>query len=175
MKNKLITVLIIFLIVNFIFNSIMIVKMLSNNTKIDNLSDIIDKNLDKTADSLSSALNATENLYFDVDYLRSKISEMDVILVEPDVPEEKDGYLPFTVEIWVDENNTIHRASVPEGSDIAWVFIYNGDEVLARNAENETEYTYYDQKSGVYTVYIATFIDQRYMAVSNIVSYTVEN
>jgi hypothetical protein len=81
---------------------------------------------------------------------------------------------PF-VTIAVDDNLRISRTLGPEGlSSISWVILFNGQEVLQKNTLNETQYTYYRQDPGIYTIYVTAFIDNAYRVISNVISYTIE-
>lgn len=77
------------------------------------------------------------------------------------------------LEIWVDDEYYIHRTADANLRNIGWNILYNGEDVLERNAEGETEYRYFGNDSGVYTIYLTAFIDGAYRVVSNVVSYTL--
>jgi hypothetical protein len=81
---------------------------------------------------------------------------------------------PF-ITIAVGDSLRISRTLEPEGlSPVNWVILFDGEEVLQRNALNETQYTYHGQTPGVYTIYVAAFIDRAYRVISNIISYKIE-
>lgn len=82
-----------------------------------------------------------------------------------------------SVELWVDANHTLHRSSLQNGGDarmLTWVIQVNGQTVLERNAEGETQYRFYNLASGnTVTAYLKAFVNGRYHTVSNVVSFQI--
>ncbi len=78
------------------------------------------------------------------------------------------------IEITMSDDYTIHRPEVSEYENLAWVIIYNGREVLSRNAENELSYQYYRQDTGDYECYLEAWVEGQYVPVSNVIKYTIQ-
>lgn len=72
----------------------------------------------------------------------------------------------------INKNNTISRGQT-NAKALTWVIMHNGEIVLERNAENETQYKYFGTESGNYTVYLKAWIDSGYKTISNVVTYTI--
>ena len=70
-------------------------------------------------------------------------------------------------------DGTVNRTPVQydNGNLMHWVVMHDGEVVLKRNARNETQYRYFRRAPGVYTIYLALFIDGSYRPISNVVSY----
>lgn len=95
--------------------------------------------------------------------------------VIPGVSSQKERGKAIQVEIWIDEENNIHRTGVGNDVDsLHWEIIYNGERVLSRNALNETVYQYFRSDPGTYTIYVKSFVDGSYKIVSNVISYSIE-
>lgn len=107
---------------------------------------------------------------------RSIFSVLAVILAT-DVALSADRTGSFYHTIAIAEDNTVHRTTSknPGDAKLTWVIIKDGNVVLKRSADKEDAYRYFRQEPGVYTVYVEKFIDGAYRAVSNIVSYRIEN
>lgn len=81
---------------------------------------------------------------------------------------------PF-VTIALGDDYSISRTLEPNGTiGITWVIVFDGETVLEKNALNETQYKYFRQDPGIYTIYITAFIDGAYRVISNIISYKIE-
>ncbi|MBD5130331.1 MAG: hypothetical protein HDT43_10505 [Ruminococcaceae bacterium] len=78
------------------------------------------------------------------------------------------------VEITIDDNHTVTRPEVEGYRNLGWVVIYNGEQVLDRNAENELSYTYFYTAPGEYEIYLNAFVQGQYVPISNTVSYTIQ-
>jgi len=83
--------------------------------------------------------------------------------------------LPF-IEIKVDEKYQITRTVLPdeESLKLTWNIYRDGKKVQGRNAANESAFTYFANRPGIYTVYVTGSIDGTYRVVSNVVFYEVE-
>ena len=81
-----------------------------------------------------------------------------------------------TYTLWFDAANRIHRTALEDESawQPTWVIIQNGDVVLERSAVGETEYGYFKDEPGIYTVYLKAWTGERYEVASNVVSYRIE-
>jgi hypothetical protein len=56
---------------------------------------------------------------------------------------------------------------------LVWVVEKDGNVVMRRNAKDESEFTYFDNTSGDYRVWLERFYDGSYLPASNIVEYSV--
>lgn len=76
------------------------------------------------------------------------------------------------------DDHTVVRDEVPghRSRNLTWRVIYEGEIVLGRNAENETEYKYFRSDPGRYKIYLTEFSSEfgGYIRVSNEVEYTIE-
>lgn len=81
-----------------------------------------------------------------------------------------DNYITITT----DENHTVTRPEVKGYSNLGWMVLYNGKEVLHRNAENEFSYQYFGRSKGDYEIYLTAYVSGQYMAISNTISYTID-
>ena len=79
-------------------------------------------------------------------------------------------------ELWLAEDRTVNRTAVlnDNGQSLAWVIIHDGSVVLKRNAKNETQYRYFREDAGTYTIYLEQFVDGQYRVISNVVSYRID-
>lgn len=83
-----------------------------------------------------------------------------------------------TETISVNSGKVIHRDSGLETKyeDLGWRVTYNGEQILDRNAENETDFhiiDYYTQK-GEYTVTLTAFVEGCYIPISNTVKFKID-
>lgn len=88
--------------------------------------------------------------------------------------EDTTGY-PRVV-LWLEADGAVNRTAVlnDNGKALQWVIVRDGRTVLKRNARNETQYRYFIDEPGVYTIYMSQFVDGAYRVISNIVSYRIE-
>ena len=82
-----------------------------------------------------------------------------------------------SAEIWVDENFTFHRSALKSDEQVrmlTWVIQVDGQTVLERAAENETQYRYFNMNAGsTVTAYLKAHVNGSYHTVSNVVSFRV--
>lgn len=95
------------------------------------------------------------------DFLSYNDCEKSKIVIENPVEITLDGY-------------TVTRPEVEGYQNLGWIVLYNGEQVLHRNAENELSYTYFMTDSGVYEIYLTAFVSGQYVPISNTVTYTIE-
>ena len=78
-------------------------------------------------------------------------------------------------KLWINESSKVYRNAFDDELkwNIAWVILYNGNEVLSRNASNETSYNYFRNDPGTYTIYLEAWLGDGYEVVSNVVSYSI--
>lgn len=77
--------------------------------------------------------------------------------------------MPYQLSL--DENYQLTRSGTI-GEGLTWVITNKGDTLLARNAANELEYTYYANAAGKeYVCYLQAWSVDRYVRVSNRVAY----
>ena len=165
MKNKLVWGMLILLVINIAAMGYLFSRFIMAEKHAARNFDVVDERVDELSDALSEMNEEVEELSED-------ISEMSIYPVYIDQTETEET---LWIEIWLDEDHYVHRTGVDDDTaSIAWVVLYNGEEVLERNALNETEYKYYRSDPGVYTIYLESFVDGSYKAISNIVSYTIE-
>lgn len=79
------------------------------------------------------------------------------------------------VEIWVDDDNIVHRGEGSYGS-LTWYIKRDGARILERGADGETELEQLDMLlvPGHYSVYIEAYVDGNYVPVSDTVEYDIE-
>ena len=81
-----------------------------------------------------------------------------------------------SAKVWLDDNMTVHRTPVENGteSSVDWIVLRNGVQALQKGA-NEREYRYYLDTPGIYEIYLETWApkERRYKRISNTVSYKV--
>ena len=79
------------------------------------------------------------------------------------------------VTITIDENYTVTRPEVEGYTNLGWMVLKDGEQVLHRNAENELSYQYFGNERGhSYEIYLTAFVQGQYVPISNIIEYTVE-
>lgn len=106
--------------------------------------------------------------------LKNEIEDIDNKSVKQNGVELDSNVNESYVKISIDEKNKISR-ELTELDNLTWVIVYNGDIVLERNAEDETQYKYFSEEPGIYTVYLKAWIDGGYKTVSNVISYELKN
>ena len=79
------------------------------------------------------------------------------------------------VVITIDEDSTVTRPEVEGFHNLGWNVYHNGIEVLSRNAHGELSYTYFGTSPGLYEIYLSAFVKGQYAAISNTVSYTIND
>lgn len=79
------------------------------------------------------------------------------------------------VLITIDEFARVTRPNVDSYHNLGWRILHNGQEVLSRNAAGELSYTYHNISPGIYEIYLDAFINGKYTAISNIVSYSIDD
>ncbi len=182
MKNKVIIgIVLLLLVINVAMSGYLITKAVELEkhtegiyTVVDNNFAGIDNNFDELSESISEVNDTYEGIELQIWFLAGAIDSLNKAvtgkssgLIEPDEA--------IDVEIWLDEKNTVHRTGAGDDIDsLTWEIIYNGERVLSRNAISETEYKYFGNEPGTYTIYMTSFIDGSYKVVSNVVSYTIE-
>lgn len=81
-------------------------------------------------------------------------------------------------ELWLAENNVINRSALQHAEgvrNLTWVIQSNGQTVLERNAQNETQYSLNRfTKGSVVTVYLKAWFDGGYHTVSNVVTFQAQ-
>lgn len=79
------------------------------------------------------------------------------------------------ITITLEDDLTITRPDVDlnDYMNLGWVIVCDGEQLLDRNAENETSYKYFGEDPGNYEVYLNAFISGQYVPVSNVLSYTI--
>jgi len=70
------------------------------------------------------------------------------------------------------DNYTTTRDPV-DSKTLVWVVEKDGNVVMRRNAKDESEFTYFDNTSGAYQVWLERFYAGNYLIASNIVEYSV--
>ena len=79
------------------------------------------------------------------------------------------------VTITIDENYTVTRPEVEGYTNLGWMVLKDGEQVLHRNAEGEMSYQYFGNERGhSYEIYLTAFVQGQYVPISNIIEYTVE-
>lgn len=78
------------------------------------------------------------------------------------------------IEITMSDDYTINRPEVSGYSNLCWVIIYNGREVLQRGAENELSYRYFSLDPGDYECYLEAWVEGQYVPVSNVIKFTIQ-
>lgn len=78
------------------------------------------------------------------------------------------------VTITMDAEYTVTRPEVTGYQNLGWMVIYNGEEVLHRNAENEYSYQYFANDPGTYEIYLTAYVSGQYVPISNTLTYTIE-
>lgn len=111
-----------------------------------------------------------------VDRHEARNGEISTQRVVPEATAPRTSEMP-SAELWVDANYTVHRSALQpaEGTRmLTWVIQSNGQTVLERNAENETQYSLARFVSGsVVTVYLKAWVNGGYHTVSNVVTFKV--
>jgi len=70
------------------------------------------------------------------------------------------------------DNNTTTRDPV-DSKTLAWIVEKDGNIVMRRNAKNESEFTYFDNSTGNYQIWLERFHNGAYLTASNKVGYSV--
>lgn len=80
------------------------------------------------------------------------------------------------VEIWVDDDNVVHRGESDSYTSLTWYIKRDGVRILERGADDETELEQLDMLlvPGHYSVYIEAYVDGNYVPVSDTVEYDIE-
>lgn len=79
------------------------------------------------------------------------------------------------VEITLDEDYVAHRPEQVEGYGVySWVIELNGREMYCNSAMGSSTYQCMHSYPGTYRVYLQALVNNQYMAISNIISYTIE-
>ncbi|MGN0612222.1 MAG: hypothetical protein ACI4JI_10580 [Ruminiclostridium sp.] len=79
------------------------------------------------------------------------------------------------VTITIDENYTVTRPLVEGYTNLGWMVLKDGEQVLHRNAEDEISYCYFGNEKGhSYKIYLTAYVKGQYVPISNIIEYTVE-
>ena len=185
MKDRLLVGLIVLIAINVVTSGVVLVEVTKVDKRTTEICDVLDGTLSGISDEIDAAKNAAESagiqaLFLErtVEDIVDKVGVIGTQLNVESVSGEESRTEPkaaLAVEIWVDEQNTVHRTGVDSSvTSLGWVVLYNGEEVLSRNALNETAYKYYRDNPGTYTIYMDSFIDGSYKVVSNVVSYFIE-
>jgi PKD repeat protein len=78
---------------------------------------------------------------------------------------------PVSYTLTLDDYTTTRDPA--DSKTLVWVVEKDGNVVMRRNAKDESEFTYFDNTSGDYRVWIERFYDGDYLIASNIVEYSV--
>ncbi len=78
------------------------------------------------------------------------------------------------VEITLGSDLTVTRPEVEGYRNLGWRVMYNGVQVLDRNAENELSYRYFGTSPGKYEICLTAYVSGQYVPISNTVTYTIK-
>ncbi len=79
------------------------------------------------------------------------------------------------VTITIDESYTVTRPEVSGYTNLGWMVLEDGQQVLHRNAEDELGYSYFGNEPGhSYEIYLTAYVQGQYVPISNIIEYTVK-
>lgn len=171
MKNRVIIGMMLLLLINGVMTGFLIAKVVAGDKRTEEIYDSVDDSLEDMSEEISEVKDSVEGI-------SETVREIDIQInpqVIPGVSSQIESDKAIEVEIWIDEENNIHRTGVGNDIDsLAWEIIYNGELVLSRNALNETVYQYFRSDPGTYTIYVTSFFDGSYKIVSNVISYSIE-
>ena len=70
------------------------------------------------------------------------------------------------------ENNYEVTRDITDNKKLIWIVEKDGGIIMRRNAQGESSYTYHDNTTGTYRIWLARFYNGSWSKVSNIVSYS---
>jgi hypothetical protein len=62
---------------------------------------------------------------------------------------------------------------ITDNKRLIWVVEKGGSIIMRRNAQGESSYTYHDNTTGDYRIWLARFYDGKWSEASNIITYSV--
>jgi len=80
---------------------------------------------------------------------------------------------PSTTVYTLTESNYEVTSNHPNDAKLIWIIENDGIIVMRRNAQGESTYTYHDNTSGNYRIWLARFYGGTWTEASNIISYSV--
>lgn len=85
-----------------------------------------------------------------------------------------------SAQLWITPDHVLFRTAVPElqGKSLGWTVLHDGRMVLQRSAGNELKFDLFStvpRKPGGYVVYLSSFVDGSYRAVSNILAFHLDD
>lgn len=178
MKKSIIIVGVCLILLNFIgmgymyynINSMQKLQKDEYETFFENTLDELESTLEKVEDN--------EKLLIEIGQIVNEVNEKEYPVQGKEasivkVANNDEGSFP-KVEIWLDQDNIVHRSGVENSNErLTWVILHNGVQVLGRNANGETVYQYFGSEPGVYTIYLEDWVEDQYRVISNVVSYTL--
>jgi len=70
------------------------------------------------------------------------------------------------------ETNYEVTRDITDNKKLIWIMEKDGSIIMRRNAQGESSYTYHDNTTGTYRIWLARFYDGSWSEASNIISYS---